>query len=122
MREEIERLITAWQEAWFAKDAPAIEHMMADDYVYVAPNGAVRDRGAILQVVKDPTYGLTDGTHSETIVTMLADGAALVRHRWRGTGTFQGQTFAEDNRCVTICDRSSGRWRIRYEHCSAIGE
>lgn len=121
MRDELETLITAWHAAWFTKDARAIAQMMAEDYVYVGPNGAVLDRAAILQIVGDPSYGLTGGTHTETIVVMLGEGAALVRHRWQGTGTFRGQVFVDDHRCVTICDGSSGRWCIRYEQCSAIG-
>jgi hypothetical protein len=103
------------------KDASAIAQMMAEDYVYVGPNGAVLDRAAILQIAGDPTYGIMLGTHTEIIVVMPGEGAALVRHRWQGTGTFRGQVFVDDHRCVTICDRSSGRWRIRYEQCSAIG-
>ena len=102
------------------KDASAIAQMMAEDYVYVGPSGAVLDRAAILQIAGDPTYGITRGTQ-QIIVVMLGEGAALVRHRWQGTGTFRGQVFVDDHRCVTICDRSSGRWRIRYEQCSAIG-
>jgi uncharacterized protein (TIGR02246 family) len=121
MRDELETLIAAWHAAWFTKDAPAIAQMMAEDYVYVGPNGAVLDRAAILQIVGDPTYGLTGGTHTETIVVMLGESAALVRHRWQGTGTFRGHAFVDDHRCVTICDRSGGRWCIRYEQCSAVG-
>ena len=117
---ELEAVISAWQDAWFTKDASTIDASMSDDYVYVGPNGATMDRTAILQVVTDPTYRLIDGTHTERVVTMLRDVAALVRRRWQGTGTFRGQAFKEDHRCVTVCDRSSGRWRIRYEHCSAV--
>ena len=89
MRDELKTLMAAWHAAWFAKDAAAIAQMMSEDYVYVAPNGAILDRAAILQVVGDPTYGLTGGTHAETTVVMLGDGGALVRHRWQGTGTFR---------------------------------
>jgi uncharacterized protein (TIGR02246 family) len=120
MAAELEAVIATWQEAWFAKDASTIAATMTDDYVYVGPNGAIMDRMTILQVVTDPTYGLTSGTHTERVVVMLGDAVALVRRRWRGTGTFRGQTFAEDHRCVTVCDRSSGRWRIRFEQCSAV--
>jgi len=121
MRDELESLIAAWQNAWFTKDASAIEQMMAEDYVYIAPNGAILDRAAILQIAGDPTYGITGGAHTEQLVVMLGDTATLVRHRWTGTGTFRGQTFVDDHRCVMVCDRSSGRWRVRYEQCSAIG-
>lgn len=120
MRSDVEALMTEWQNAWFTKNARAIAEMMTDDYIYVAPNGAVMDRATILGVVADPTYALTGGTHTEAVVRMLGEDAAMVRRRWQGNGTYRGQKFVEDHRCVTICDRSSGQWRIRYEQCSAV--
>ena len=120
MRTDVETLMAAWQNAWLTKDGRAIAAMMTEDYVYVAPNGAVMDRAVIAGVVDDPTYALTGGTHTETAVTMLGEVAAMVRRRWQGRGTYRGQEFVEDHRCVTICDRSSGQWRIRYEQCSAV--
>ena len=120
MRADIEALMTAWQDAWFAKNGRAIADMMTDDYTYVAPSGAVMDRATILGVVNDATYALSGGAHSETAVTMLGEGAAMVRRRWPDRGTYRGQEFVEDHRCVTICERSSGEWRIRYEQCSAV--
>jgi uncharacterized protein (TIGR02246 family) len=120
MRADIEALMTAWQDAWLTKNGRAIADMMTDDYTYVAPNGAVMDRATILGVVNDATYALMGGAHTETVVTMLGEGAAMVRRRWQGRGTYRGREFVEDHRCVTICDRSSGRWRIRYEQCSAV--
>jgi hypothetical protein len=122
MRTDLESLMTAWQNAWFNKNRRAIAEMMADDYIYVAPNGTVMDRATILGVVDDPTYALTGGTHTETVVSMLGEGAAMVRRRWQGSGTYRGQEFVEDHRCVTICDHSSGEWRIRYEQCSAVAK
>src|ERR1041384_7057110 len=120
MRTEVETLMAAWQDAWFTKNQSVISQLMTDDYVYVAPNGAVMDRAAILDVVGDATYGLTGGAHTETVITMLGQSAAVVRRRWKGRGTYRGKVFVEDHRCVTICDRSSGQWRIRYEQCSAL--
>ena len=121
MRDELKTLMAAWHAAWFAKDVAAIAEMMAEDYVYVAPNGTILDRAAILQIAGEPAYGLTGGTHSETTVVTVGEHAALVRHRWQGTGTFRGEVFVDDHRCATICDRLSGQWCIRYEQCSAIG-
>jgi uncharacterized protein (TIGR02246 family) len=120
MRTDVETLMTAWQDAWFAKNGRAIAEMMSDDYIYVAPNGALMDRSTILGVVDDPTYALTGGSHTETVVAMLGEDAALVQRRWQGSGTYRGREFVEDHRCVTVCDRSSGQWRIRYEQCSAV--
>jgi uncharacterized protein (TIGR02246 family) len=120
MRAEVDALMKAWQDAWFTKNGRAVAEMMADDYVYVAPDGTVMDRATILGVVNDPTYALTGGTHGETVVNMFGDAAAMVRRRWQGSGTYRGQAFVEDHRCVTICECLNGRWRIRYEQCSAM--
>src|SRR5688572_16736456 len=35
---DLERLNQTWNRAWIDKDAARIEKMMADEYVYVAPN------------------------------------------------------------------------------------
>ena len=120
MPTDVETLMAAWQHAWFTKNGRAIAEMMTDDYVYVAPNGTVMDRATILRIVDDPTYALTGGAHTETVVSALGEAAAIVRRRWQGTGTYRSQEFVDDHRCVTICDRSSGQWRIRYEQCSGV--
>ena len=41
-------LTAAWFDAWRAKDADAIAHMMDAPYVYVAPNGAVDDHRCVM--------------------------------------------------------------------------
>ena len=122
MTDEPGAVIAAWQKAWFKKDARTIAESTTGDYAYVGPNGEVMNRAAILEVVSEPTYRLIDGRHTEHEVVMLRDDVALVKHRWQGHGTFRGQTFVDDHRCVMVCERSGGRWRVRYEHCSAIGK
>jgi ketosteroid isomerase-like protein len=122
MANELDAMIAAWQKAWFTKDSPTIAESAAADYAYVAPNGNVMDRAAILDVINDPTYRLIDGTHTEHEVVMLREDVALVKHRWQGRGTFRGQAFVDDHRCVMVCERSGGRWHVRYEHCSAIAK
>jgi ketosteroid isomerase-like protein len=113
-------LTTAWFDAWRRKDASAVERMMAADYVYVAPNGAVMDREAILGIIEDPSYGITSGAHTDVAVVHLGSDAALVHHHWRGEGTFRGQVFVDDQQCVMIWFRSEGRWRVQYEQASPI--
>jgi hypothetical protein len=114
-------LTAAWFDAWRTKDAGAIERMMAAEYVYVAPNGAVMEREAILGIASDPSYGITDGAHTEVEVIPLGANVAVVRHRWRGHGTLRGQVFVDDHRCVMIWHRAEGLWRVRYEQASPVG-
>jgi uncharacterized protein (TIGR02246 family) len=113
-------LTSAWFEAWRTKDASAVERMMAADYVYVAPNGAVMDREAILGIIKDPSYGIASGAHTEVTVVPLRADVALVRHRWRGRGTLRGQVFVDDHRCVMVWCRTEDQWRVHYEQASPV--
>jgi uncharacterized protein (TIGR02246 family) len=114
------QLTSAWFDGWRTKDAASIERMMALDYVYVAPNGAVMGRDEILAIIRDPSYGITEGGHTDVDVTLLGPDVALVRHHWQGSGTFRGQIFVDDHRCVMIWHRVAGEWRVRFEQASPI--
>ena len=120
MQRQVEALNTAWLRAWFDKDAAAVDRMMTEDYIYIAPNGAVLDRDAILAVIRDPSYSLTHGGRVEVAISMLSNTVVVVRHRWQGGGTFRGTPFEEDHRCTVICTRGESGWQVRHEHCSAI--
>jgi ketosteroid isomerase-like protein len=111
-------LTSAWFDAWRTKDADAIERMIAADYVYVAPTGAVMDRDSILAIIRDPSYGITEGGHTDVVVTPLGADVALVRHHWQGRGTIHGQVFVDDHRCVMIWYRVADEWRVQYEQAS----
>src|SRR5258708_28032273 len=43
----------------------SVERLMADDYIYVGPNGLVLDRHAILRIIRSPSYRL-DGDRKST--------------------------------------------------------
>ena len=81
MTGELEAVIAAWQDAWFTGDASTIAATMADDYVYVGPNGAVMDRTAILEVVNDrPTRLRVEHTRN------VLWSCSVTPRRWCATG------------------------------------
>jgi hypothetical protein len=49
VQHEIEQLSKAWNTAWLENDAATVDRLMAPEYVYVAPNGQILDRAAILE-------------------------------------------------------------------------
>ena len=121
MRVELERLNHGWLNAWLAKDAVAIEAMMAPEYSYIAPHGQVMDRARILAIVRSPGYRLDRSTGSEVRVTVFKDSAIVLR-RSQSAGSLDGHPFIEDHRCTSVWVRQGGTWQLGWEHCSARKE
>ena len=119
MLSELQDLSERWFQAWLAKDAATVERLTAEDYLYIAPSGLVLDRQAILAIVRSPSYRLDQGTRTEVVVRAVGPEAAVVRHRYRGAGSFEGTSFTDDHRCVTVWEKRAGEWRIVMEQCSS---
>jgi uncharacterized protein (TIGR02246 family) len=107
-----------WFLAWLEKDAATVKRLMADDYLYVAPGGLLLDRAAILGIIRSPSYRLDHGTRSEVGVRAVGSDAAVVRHRYQGSGSFDGKSFTDDHRCVMVWEKHAGQWRLVMEQCS----
>jgi uncharacterized protein (TIGR02246 family) len=122
MSSELLELSERWYQAWLEKDAATVEHLMAEDYLYVAPNGSTLDRQAILAIINSPSYRLDHGTRTEIVTRTLGDQAAIVRHRWQGAGSFEGTSFTDDNRAVLVWEKQAGEWRIVHDQCSFAGK
>jgi thiol-disulfide isomerase/thioredoxin len=118
MNADLERLNQIWLRAWFEKDVALVEKLMADEYVYIAPNGQVLDRQAVLKIIQSPSYHLDNGTRTELIIKPVAEDVAVVVHRWQGEGRFEGKSFRDDHRCSMLCVRRGSEWRVMLEQCS----
>src|SRR6478672_10513671 len=110
MSSEVREVNERWDRAWFEKDAAAVDRLMADDYLFVGPTGLVLDRHAILSVIRSPSYRLEGGGHTEVVVRPVGREAAVVRHRWRGAGSFEGTPFEDDHRGVRVWEKQAGEW------------
>jgi ketosteroid isomerase-like protein len=118
MLSELHQLKETWDRAWLEKDGATVERLMAEDYVYVAPNGQTLDRAAILGIIRSPSYRIHHGTWTEVEVRPLGDQAAVIRDRWQGEGTYEGNSFKDDHRVVRVCARVYGQWQVVMEQCT----
>ena len=107
-----------WSRAWLEKDAATVERLMAEDYIYVAPNGLVLDRQAILRIIRSPGYRLDFATRTEIVVRALGNDAAIARHYSQAAGSFEDNPFTDDHACIMICEKQAGEWRIVMEQHS----
>jgi uncharacterized protein (TIGR02246 family) len=118
MLSELQGLSERWFQAWLEKDAATVERLMAEDYVYVGPSGLILDRQAILAIIRSPSHWLEHGTRTDVVVRAVGRDAAVVRHRYRGAGSFEGTVFTDDHRCVMVWEKHAGGWQLAMEQCS----
>ena len=55
------------------------------------------------------------------IVRAVGEDAAIVRHRYRGAGSYEGNPFTDDHRGVMVWQKRAGEWRLVFEQCSFSG-
>ena len=122
MSTELLGLSERWYQAWLEKDATTVGRLMAEDYLYVGPNGMTLDRQAILAIIGSPSYRLDHGTRTEVVVRALGQEAAIVRHRSQAAGSFEGTSFTDDHLCAMVCEKQAGQWRIVIEQHSFYGK
>ena len=116
---DVRNLADRWFTAWLTKDAATVEQLAADDYIYVGPSGWVVDRAGVLAVIRSPSYRLDRADRSEITVRPLGPGAAIVRHRYQGAGSYDGKEFVDNQRGVMIWQKETdGRWRVVMDQCS----
>ena len=120
LREEIDRLRKTWNAAWLENDSATVDRLMAPEYVFIAGNGLVLDRSAILGVIRSPSYKIHHGAWTEVQINLFSDSAAIIIDRWTGTATLNGNTFNDDNRCSRFCLRRNGAWQIVFEQASPV--
>jgi hypothetical protein len=121
MTADLEQLNQIWNRAWLEKDVALVEKLMADDYLYIAPNGKLLDRKAILNVIKSPSYHLDHSTRTPVVIKTLGKNAAVMVFHSQAAGTFDGKSFKDDHTCTMFCvarGNVSGEWRVLLEQCS----
>ena len=118
MTAELEGLNQIWNRAWLEGNVTLVETLMADDYLYVTPNGKLLDRKSILDIMKSPTYRLDNSTRTPVVIKPVGtDGAVMVFHS-QAAGMYKGKAFKDDHKCTMLCVRGNGKWKVLLEQCS----
>jgi hypothetical protein len=113
------KLIAKYDDAWTRKDWAAVDRMLAPGYVYFSSRGKASDRAWAKSMMESPAYRL-DTSRRDEIVAHRSGSTVVVGSRWRGSGTYEGKPFTDDQRCSVVVAFADGAGRILSEHCTAI--
>jgi ketosteroid isomerase-like protein len=117
--EEIIGFVEAYDRAWNQKDVASVERAIAANYVYFSSKGGVWSRQRTLDMLRSPKYVLNSAERVEVEVYRTAK-TAIVSSRWKGSGTYDGEKFRDDQRCSIVVAREGSRWKVLSEHCTEI--
>src|SRR5262245_41002935 len=104
-RKDIEHLNQIWNQAWLEKNAALVEKLMADDYLYIAPNGKLLDRTTILDIIKSPSYRLDHSTRTPVLIKTVGEDAAVMVFHSQAAGALEGKSFKDHYQCTMLCVR-----------------
>jgi hypothetical protein len=116
---EVLAAVRAYNVVWEQKDGTAIRRLLAEEYRYFNSRGIVRSREWFLAFHSSPEHVLESSVRDELEVA-LHDNTAVVSSRWRGSGTYEGEPFDDDQRCTLTWVFDDGAWRLLAEQCTNI--
>ena len=117
---DLQQLNQVWNRAWLEKDGALVEKLMADEYVYIAPNGQQLDRQAILKIIRSPTFQLDSSSRTELSTKVVGEDVAVMIFHSQAKGRFEGKAFNDNHTCTMLCVRRNDQWQLLLEQCSPI--
>ena len=118
-KEEVYTVVTAFDNAWKSKIAPAVDSVLSSSYIYFTPSGNILTRDSIVATAASGTYYLSRA--DRIISDIQVDGnTAVVNTRWQGKGNYRGEPFDDDQRCSITVVKIDGLVKIISEHCTTI--
>jgi ketosteroid isomerase-like protein len=118
--QEVEKAITALNEAFHARDADKVKALMTDDHVAVTSyyDGPL-DRAGQLKCL--PDHQLTEYAAGKFKLTSLGKDAVLVTYPLTLKGTYKGKAVPAKNFASAVWVRQEGKWLEAFYQETPLG-
>jgi len=120
---ELEKLLIAQEQALTAaekrKDWPAVEKMLAEDFLEIGGDGNLYTKQKVAEFF--PDINLIDYKLSEWQFRRLGPATALVAYRADVNFTFRGQGGPAQFRVATLwAQQPTGQWLVKFHQATPI--
>ncbi len=118
---EFMRLQKAADEAEDKKDLAALDRLLADDYLFTAPGGAVTDKKQLIEEVKTNVPEAGQTISYDEAKAHVYGNAAVVNYILIVKGRDkEGKDYANRYRNTVVWVKQQGHWRMAAIHVSRI--
>ena len=119
-RHEIDQLEQSWRDALMNHSVPAMDNLLADDYIAITPNGTLQSKEQTLANLRAGTLRIKSLDFSDRKVRFYGQ-TALVTSRAEVTGTNGDSPLSGSYRYTRVYVRNSqGKWKIVSFEASRI--
>jgi ketosteroid isomerase-like protein len=102
-------LETLWNQAETAKDASALDHLLAEKFIFVDIDGSVKTKAEFLASVKNPPEHL-NSVGNESMSTQAYENTVIVTGIYREKGTRDGKPYLRRGRFTDTWIKQGGGW------------
>ena len=120
--EPIDEVLAAerqWTEAHLHGEAATLEHLMADDYLKIQPDGSVAGKAEVLASYQSGERSWEAAQADEYDVRLYGETAVVIG-RWTARGVNHGQRFDYAARFLSVYVKRDGHWQMVAEQSTDI--
>jgi hypothetical protein len=113
------RQVHAYDAAWARRDTVMIRMLLAPSYQYTSAATGVASRAQTLAWLALPGYH-PDVSTRDSVSVQMHDSTATLESVVHTSGSMNGHTFSEVQRCALDLIASKGVWLIASEQCVKV--
>lgn len=112
-------LETLWNQAEVAKDAAALDHLLADDFTYVDIDGSMQNKAEFLDGIKHPVEHI-EIIGNDSLKTRVYRDTVIVNGTYHEKGTLNGKAYIHRGRFTDTWVRQGSSWMCVASHSTLM--
>jgi ketosteroid isomerase-like protein len=121
LKKDVEAAISIYEKALKNKDAPALDGILADNFILTTASGKILKKKDMLANLarQDTKYEAFETTGVEL---RILENTAIETGKVRTKGTRSGKLFSETTLYTDVWVREKNQWKLLAEHSSFVKE
>ena len=112
-------LETLWNQAEVAKDASALDHLLAEDFTYVDIDGSLQNKAQFLDGIKHPPEHI-ENIGNDSLKTHVYRDTVIVSGTYHEKGTLNGKAYLHRGRFTDTWVRQGSSWMCVASHSTLM--
>lgn len=112
-------LETLWNQAEVAKDAAALDHLLADDFTFVDIDGSMQNKAQFLDGIKHPQEHI-EIIGNDSLKTRVYRDTVIVNGTYHEKGTLNGKAYIHRGRFTDTWVRQGSSWMCVASHSTLM--